>query len=324
MGTASTRQKHLDLERIGHGVGASYREMSGGAAPRSSADGGSNVRLTLDDLKARLREIETISDGEWLRSLDARKVAELEFHDKYRDLDRIEKLDEDTYERFYGNKKYYVATRNSWGYVNDRIAELSKDRIFLDYCCGNGDNAQKAAHAGAKLAIGIDISRVSVENATQKAAEAGLAENTWFVQGDAENTKLPDNSIDTILCSGALHHLDLSYAFHELRRVLAPGGRVIVFEALDYNPVIKAYRNRTPDMRTAWESEHILDLKDLDFARRFFDVEDTRYWHISAILTPHIPWAAALLGRLDDLLTRVPLVQLMAWCWSFELVKRED
>jgi hypothetical protein len=121
-----------------------------------------------------------------------------------------------------------------------------------------------------------------------------------------------------------LHHLDLSFAFPELRRVLAPKGKILAVEALDYNPAIKLYRMRTPEMRTDWEKAHILSLKDVNFAKRFFDVGEVKYWHITSILSPHLKAVAPLLHGLDRLLTKVPLMQLMAWIFTFELLKRGD
>jgi len=173
-------------------------------------------------LKARLDEIEKVTDEEWINSLDERKRKELEFHDIHRDRSEPESMDQDTYEKLYGNRKFYAATELSKAYVDRWIAENARGKVFLDYACGNGFNAIKAAEAGAKLAIGIDISRVSVENARRDALEKGLSENTRFVQADAENTKLPDNGVDAIICSGMLHHLDLNQAFPELERILAP------------------------------------------------------------------------------------------------------
>src|SRR5262249_22557726 len=151
-------------------------------------------------------------------------------------------------------------------WVEQWIGDSVPGKVFLDYACGNGKQAILAAKSGAALAIGIDISRVSVENARADASSAGVGANTRFVQADAENTMLPDESVDVVLCSGMLHHLDLSYALPELRRILVPGGKILAVEALDYNPAIKIYRWLTPAMRTEWEAAHILSLRDVRFA----------------------------------------------------------
>ena len=279
--------------------------------------------MELEALQQRLKQIEAIADEQWLSSLSDRKRKELEFHDADRDAARIETLDKETHEKIYGNRKYYDATGMSKDYVDQWLQENCRGRIFLDYACGNGRNAIKAAKWGAALAIGIDISRVSVENAKREADREGLQETTWFVQADAENTLLPDNSVDLIVCSGMLHHLDLSYAFPELRRILKPGGRILAMEALNYNPAIKLYRYLTPEMRTDWEKAHILGLQDLRFARQCFIVANIRYWHITSVIAPYVRMMGILpaLNWLDWYLTRIPLVRLMAWIFTFELIK---
>jgi ubiquinone/menaquinone biosynthesis C-methylase UbiE len=280
--------------------------------------------VNLDNLLAAIADIKKIPDDQWKASLAGRKLAELEFHDRDRDRAKIATLDKDTFERFYGNKKYYAATSASRDYVTQWIAKETPGKVFLDYACGNGANARLAARAGAALAIGIDISPVSIANATADAEAESLAANTQFFQADAENTKLPDGCIDRVICSGMLHHLDLSYAFPELRRILAPGGKILCVEALDYNPAIKLYRYLTPAMRTKWEAAHILSLKDVRFGERFFKIGETRYWHITGIAAPHFKWLAPILHGIDAVLTKIPGVQLMAWIFTFELLKRAD
>ncbi|MEE8056410.1 MAG: class I SAM-dependent methyltransferase [Pseudomonadales bacterium] len=232
--------------------------------------------MELEQLILRLNEIADISNQEWLKGLNDRKHKELEFHNRDRDRQVVETLDQDTFDKFYSNKKFYSTVQKSTDYHQGWIAKNCKDKIFLDYACGNGGNAIAAAIAGAKLAIGFDISDVSVKNA-QKDAEAQGLENVYFFQADAENTKLPDSCVDVIICSGMLHHLDLSYAFPELRRILAPSGKLLAIEALDYNPFIKLYRKLTPDMRTEWEKAHILSMKDIEFGKRFFDIGEIKH-----------------------------------------------
>jgi ubiquinone/menaquinone biosynthesis C-methylase UbiE len=274
------------------------------------------------EVRAHLAELAKIPDATWMAGLNDRKRKELEFHDRDRDREKIKQLDQDTYERFYGNKKYYSATEASKRYVDEWIRRNVPGKVFLDYACGNGVNAIKAAQWGAGLSIGIDISSISVDNATNDAKAAGIM-NAVFVQGDAEDTQLQDKSVDVIICSGMLHHLDLSYAFPELRRILAPGGKILCVEALDYNPLIKLYRILTPEMRTEWEKAHILSLKDVRFAERFFERGEIRYWHILSIASPHMKALATLPYAMDSILTNVPLVQLMAWIFTFELLAQD-
>jgi SAM-dependent methyltransferase len=169
---------------------------------------------------------------------------------------------------------------------------------------------------------------VSVQNGRERAAQEGLSNRCVFIEGDCENTGLPDNSVDAILCSYMLHHLDLNYAYPEMHRILKPGGCVLACEALNYNPIIKAYRKLTPEMRTEWEKEHILSLKEVRMAKTYFNVGDVRYWHLFSVLggfvrgVPQVfkPLMAGL-NAIDRVLLSMPGLQLMAWQFSFELMK---
>ncbi|MCB0356273.1 MAG: class I SAM-dependent methyltransferase [Bdellovibrionales bacterium] len=287
--------------------------------------------MNVEQLQTTLREIQNSNSSEkWYEGLNARKKEELEFHNRDRDQKLTESLPQDAYELLHGNKKYYSTTQISRKYVMDWVAREAKGKTFLDYACGNGENALFAAKSGAALAIGLDISDVSVRNAQEKANSLNL-KNTFFIQGDCENTGLPSNSIDVIICSGMLHHLDLSYAFPELRRILKPGGKILAVEALNYNPIIKLYRMITPSMRTEWEKNHILSMKDITFARRFFEIGEVRFWHILSYFAAFLHKQPALMNPLlrlfnamDALLTRLPLVQLLGWQFTFELVKRRE
>jgi ubiquinone/menaquinone biosynthesis C-methylase UbiE len=276
-----------------------------------------------ETLLHRLDELDRSNGGAWFENLDERKKKEAEFHDEMRDRQKIASVGQDTYEEFYSNKRFYKTAQLSRGYFYGWIDRHAPGKVVLDFACGDGVTALYAAKAGAALTIGIDISGVSIENCRRSAAAAGFADRTRFIRGDAENTKLPDSSVDIIICAGVLHHLDLSYALPEMRRILAPGGRVIALEALDYNPLIKLYRMRTPHLRTEWEKAHILSLKDLRFAKRFFNIGDVRYFHLASIFGI---WASPLLPILngaDALLTRIPGLKQLSWIFTFELLSNK-
>lgn len=250
------------------------------------------------------------NNEEWINSLEARKQEEARFHDEHRE-DGDKKR---------SNKKFYSTVQVSKNYLNNWIKNNSKDLVFLDFACGFGHATIRSAQAGAKKAIGIDISPVSVQKAAKLAKENGL-DNTFFAVDDCEQTKLPDNSVDRILCSGMLHHLDVSKAFPEMYRILKPGGKILAVEALNYNPVITRYRQRTPELRTEWEKDHILSLKDVKLAKKHFKVNSIRYWHFLSPLGTYVPFLLPILNLFDMIVTRLPLIQLWSWQFTFELEK---
>lgn len=274
-------------------------------------------------LRAELERLARSNDDGWYAGLEPRKQKESEFHDKMRDSAQIATIGKDQYEEFFSNHRFYRTASLSREYFFGWVTRHAAGRIVLDFACGDGDVALRAAAAGASLAIGIDISGVSVQNARRAASERGLTERTFFLRADCENTGLPSHSVDVVICAGVLHHLDVRRAFPEIQRILAPGGRVMAFEALDYNPLTKLYRNRNAHQRTEWEKAHILSLKEVRLARQYFDVGEMRYFHLTSIAGVWLPGLLGVLNGVDRVLTRIPGVQLMSWMFTFELLSKK-
>ncbi|PWW34356.1 MULTISPECIES: class I SAM-dependent methyltransferase [Paenibacillus] len=80
------------------------------------------------------------------------------------------------------------------------------------------------------LERGSYVIAVEPNQAMREAAEQMLESNPQFqsIEGSAESTGLPDQSVDFIVCAQAFHWFDRSAAQIEFRRVLRPGGRVIL------------------------------------------------------------------------------------------------
>lgn len=280
--------------------------------------------MTKQELIQKLDLLSKKSNEEWLSNLEERKIKESEFHNRDRNKGLIENYDRDTFEKIYSNKKFYKTVQLSANYVESWIKQHSKDKIVLDYACGNGFDVIKSAKCGAELSIGLDISNISIENAREVALQQGVSNNTYFIQGDCENTGFPDECVDVCICSGMLHHLDLNYAFPELRRILKPRGVIFVIEALDYNPIIKLYRNLTPQMRTEWEKFHILSYRDISFAKRFFSVKYIKHWHLFSIAGVYVPKMLPVFNMMDNVVLRLPLIKMMSWMFTFELHKKSE
>jgi len=251
-----------------------------------------------------------------------RKEQEAAFHDRIRDSSL--KDDPAEFERLTANRKFYRIDRKSRTFCEGWVIEQSRGGHLLDYGCGDAHYSFVAARNGGR-ATGIDISPVSIANIEQRARAEGLADRLEFLVMDAENLTFPDNTFDAVIITGVLHHLDVNRAYPELARVLKPGGKVLAIEALGHNPIIQAYRDRTPHLRTAWESQHIIRLKDIRAAKRYFERVRRRYFHLATLAaipflgTPVFGPVLSVLELVDEVLLRVPWLQVEAWMVAFEL-----
>jgi SAM-dependent methyltransferase len=287
-----------------------------------------STTATIESLRAHLSSRLDFKNEAWIAALDPRKREELEFHDGARTVDG-KGVAHASLGDTRANRRWYSITKRSDAYLSNWLATIAGRKVFLDYACGNGGQTRKAARFGSALAVGIDISGESILNARKIADEEQLGDRCIFIQSDCENTELPEASVDAILCCGMLHHLDFSKALPEMRRILRPGGRILAVEALGHNPFIQAYRQFTPDLRTGFEKDHILRTKDIEFAGKYFAIENVRYWHFSAIPTALIrntPFFKPVFAILDGfdrfVLERLPLLKKWSWQVTFEMVKK--
>ena len=101
---------------------------------------------------------------------------------------------------------------------------------------------------------------------------------------DAERLAFQDRSFDVIVVNGVLHHLELREAYVELARVLKKNGRIMCIEALAHNPLINLYRRKTPHLRTEWEVDHILRMRDIEIARKYFGKVRVRFFHLASLV----------------------------------------
>ena len=105
----------------------------------------------------------------------------------------------------------------------DVVAVQSGDRV-LDVCCGTGDLAIGARDRGADV-TGLDFSAQMLDRARRKQPAV-----EW-VEGDALALPFDDASFDVVTVGfGVRNVADLDLGLRELRRVLAPGGRVGILE----------------------------------------------------------------------------------------------
>jgi ubiquinone/menaquinone biosynthesis C-methylase UbiE len=130
----------------------------------------------------------------------------------------------ENYERYFVPA---IATPVSAGLL--QAAALQPGERVLDAACGTGLIARLAAEqvgsTGSVTAIDIAPDMIDVARATPSRTGAPI---DWQA-GDAAALPLPDDSYDVVLCQmGLMFMEDRPAAVAEMRRVLVPGGRLVV------------------------------------------------------------------------------------------------
>jgi ubiquinone/menaquinone biosynthesis C-methylase UbiE len=137
----------------------------------------------------------------------------------------------------------YGPTLRAWlGAATQRMLDLagvSAGQRVLDVAAGAGEQtltiAERVGPGGSVLAT--DIAPRILEHAAADARRAGFT-NVATRAMDGENLDLPDASFDVVVSRvGLIYFPDRERALAEMRRVLAPGGRVaaIVYSTPDRN-----------------------------------------------------------------------------------------
>lgn len=106
---------------------------------------------------------------------------------------------------------------------------LTGNEHILDVACGTGELEVRLAEKFPDLNVcGIDLSEEMLASASRKLARCAHME---FEQGDARYLGYPDATFDIVVCCSAFHYMrEPVRVMHEFRRVLKPGGRVLIHD----------------------------------------------------------------------------------------------
>ncbi len=112
-------------------------------------------------------------------------------------------------------------------------AGLRPGQRALDVAGGTGDLAAGLARqvGAAGTVVLSDINREMLDRGRDRLLDQGLAGNVAFVQADAERLPFADRSFDCVTIGFGLRNVtDKAAALASMRRVLRPGGQLLVLE----------------------------------------------------------------------------------------------
>jgi demethylmenaquinone methyltransferase/2-methoxy-6-polyprenyl-1,4-benzoquinol methylase len=139
------------------------------------------------------------------------------------------------------NRLHSFGIDTRWRKHAIRRAQLQSTDVVLDVACGTGDLSEGFARAGAKRVLGVDFTPEMLAVAEDRRGRlATRSEKIAYVTGDAQALPVADASVDVISIAFGIRNVqDVALACREFRRVLRPGGRLVVleFESPRFKPV---------------------------------------------------------------------------------------
>lgn len=114
------------------------------------------------------------------------------------------------------------------------IGELKEinPAFVLDVATGTGDFAiLTAKYLNPKKIIGIDISEGMLQLGRKKVEKELLNDRIELIKGDSEAINYPENTFDAITVAFGIRNFeDLDKGLTEMKRVLKPGGKLVILE----------------------------------------------------------------------------------------------
>ncbi len=153
-------------------------------------------------------------------------------------------MNDDTIERFSNRVENYVKYRPNYpaeilDFFGDRM-NLKKESVIADIGSGTGISA-KLFLQNSNAVFGIEPNKEM-----RRAAEKFLEDFPNFVSlnGTAENTTLPENSIDFIIAAQAFHWFNPTETRNEFKRILKENGFIALIwneRQLESNSFLREY-----------------------------------------------------------------------------------
>lgn len=203
------------------------------------------------------------------------------------------------------------------GYALTAMGNLQGQSV-LDLGCGIGYTPLELAKRGADV-IAIDLSATAVQETRVRATSAGLSQQVRAVRANVEQLPFPDASFDLIYAQNFLMHVSHQAVGRECRRLLRPGGKMVVVEPLAHHPLVRLYRrffSEYKDTHPRYSTHE--DMATL--ASLFNHAHERRFYLLAALATlgqnntTLLKARLVILNWLDQKLLKM-WPGLQEWCW---------
>lgn len=131
------------------------------------------------------------------------------------------------------NRVHSFGLDQRWRRFTVKQASVKPGDAVLDCACGTGDLSRLFADSGAGKVVGLDYTEEMLVVAREKRGQSTgkVAREIEYIRGDAQALPFADNTFDVVSIAFGIRNVqDPAQAAVEFRRVLKPGGRLVVLE----------------------------------------------------------------------------------------------
>ncbi len=204
---------------------------------------------------------------------------------------------------------------DEWQWLSRQLEDRGGDVELLDIGCGNGALLLALAPL-LRRGIGVDAAKRMIECAQRRGA---TEPNLSFVEIDGPSLPLPDASVDVIVSMLSWRYLDWDPITAEIKRVLRPGGQLLIVDMVVAPFQIKTLPRVLADrVRTTWRG-----MASSSFRRTLRHLVDDPRW---ATMLQHNPMRAEhemrwylpsrFAGGTFTTLNRSPRTEILAFRWD--------
>jgi SAM-dependent methyltransferase len=180
--------------------------------------------------------------------------------------------------------EFHIRGRAATHEIADAL-QIDAGSTVLDLGSGLGGPARTLVELTGCTVTGVDLTPEFCEVATALSEWTGLHERTHFQVGDATSTGLPGGSFDAVMTVHvAMNIPDKAALYAEAARVLAPGGRFVVYDVLQGEggpvvyPVPWANDTTTSFLATPEEMRTLLPGAGFDVLAAVDSSDDSLVW----------------------------------------------
>ncbi|MBM3529213.1 MAG: methyltransferase domain-containing protein [Alphaproteobacteria bacterium] len=198
--------------------------------------------------------------------------------------------------------------------MTELVCELAQPKpgeAVLDAGCGRGGTSIWLAQNCGVEVTGICLSETMIRSSRRRARRAGVETSVTFQNADMAATGFPDASFDVIVAlESASHTLGPAAICAEFRRLLRPGGRIVVADYIVNSSTAQQASSRVRRWQRNWHLYGLASRSEHLAAAEANELELSHWQDVSVFVAPSVKRlakAAARMRQFNAIMNRLRL-----------------